>query len=102
MQTSNRLLDDLARVASGAASALSGVKQEIDALVRQRLDRLVAELDLVSRDEFEAMATVATNARAGQEELVVRVAELEARIAQLEQGMATQGSPSEDASESHP
>lgn len=78
MQTSNRLLDDLAKMASGAASTLVGVKQELDALIKQRIERLVANLDLVSRDEFEAVRAMAANARAEQQRLEERLARLEA------------------------
>ena len=81
MQTSNRFLDDLAKVASGAASTITGLKQELDVMFRQRLDRLVADFDLVRRDEFEAVKALAANARAEQESLKNRVAELESRIA---------------------
>ena len=78
MQTTSRLLDDLAKVANGAVSALVGVREEVDALVRQRVERLAADLDLVSREEFEAVKATAANARAEQEKLEKRVAELEA------------------------
>lgn len=80
MQTSNRLLDDLAKVASGAASTLAGVKDEINGLVRQQLERLLADLDLVSREEFEAVKATAATARTEQEKLEKRVVELEAKI----------------------
>ncbi len=80
MQTSNRILDDLARVANGAVSTLTGVKGEIDALVRQRIERLLVDADLVPRDEFEAVKAMAAEARAEQERLAKRVAELEAQI----------------------
>ncbi|MFZ1416370.1 MAG: accessory factor UbiK family protein [Defluviicoccus sp.] len=80
MQTSNRFLDDLAKMAGGAASALIGVKQELDAMVRQRLERAVASLDLVTRDEFEAVRALAANARTAQEGLEQRVSALEARL----------------------
>jgi BMFP domain-containing protein YqiC len=81
MQTGNRFFDDLAKVASGAASTVVGVKQEFDALVRQRVERLVADFDLVRRDEFEAVKATAANARAEQERLERRLGELEAKIA---------------------
>ena len=81
MQTSNRFFDDLAKVASGAASTVVGVKQELDAMVRQRIERLVADFDLVRRDEFEAVQAMAANARAEQERLERRLSELEAKIA---------------------
>lgn len=77
MQTSNRLFDDLARVANGAVSTLVGVKDEIEALVRQRVDKLLADHDLVPRDEFEAVKAMAAEARAEQERLAKRVAALE-------------------------
>src|SRR5512132_657387 len=81
MQTSNRFFDDLAKMASGAASTVVGVRQEIEALVRQRIERLVADFDLVRRDEFEAVKAMAANARAEQERLERRMAELEAKLA---------------------
>ena len=81
MQTSNRFFDDLAKMASGAASTVVGVRQEIEALVRQRIERLVADFDLVRRDEFEAVKAMAANARAEQERLERRLAELEAKLA---------------------
>lgn len=81
MQTSNRVLDDLAKVANGAVSTLVGIKAELDALVRQQLERLVDRLDLVPREEFDAVKAMAAKARAEQEKLERRVAELEARLA---------------------
>jgi BMFP domain-containing protein YqiC len=83
MQTSNRFFDDLAKVASGAASTIVGIRQEIETLVRQRVDRLVADFDLVRRDEFEAVKLVAATARAEQERLERRLAELEAKLTGL-------------------
>ena len=80
MQTNNRFFDDLARVASGAASTLAGVRQELDAMVRQRLERLISDMDLVTRDEFEAVKATAANARAEQETLARRVAQLEETV----------------------
>jgi BMFP domain-containing protein YqiC len=80
MQTSNRILDDLARVANGAVSTLTGVKGEIDAMVRQRIERLLVDADLVPRDEFEAVKAMAAEARAEQDRLAKRVAALEAQL----------------------
>ena len=81
MQTSNRLFDDLARVASGAFNTLSGLREEIETRVRERVERMAADLDLVTREEFEAVRTMAVNARAGQDELAAKVAALEAVLA---------------------
>ena len=83
MQTSNRLFDDLARVASGAFNTLSGLREEIETRVRERVERMASDLDLVTREEFDAVRTMATNARAGQEELQIKVAALEAELAGL-------------------
>lgn len=84
MQTSNRLLDDLAKVANGAASTLTGLKDEIDQQVRQRVERFLVDSDLVPREEFEAVRDIAVTARREQERLEGRVAELEGRLAALE------------------
>ncbi|HEY1260833.1 MAG TPA: accessory factor UbiK family protein [Stellaceae bacterium] len=81
MQSQNRFFDDLARVAAGAASAVSGVKGEVESRLRAQLERVLAGMDLVSRDEFEAVKAMAAKARAEQEDMARRVAELEARLA---------------------
>lgn len=77
MQTQNRLFDDLARVAGGALGALTGVRDEIEGIIRHRLERTLAEMDLVTRDEFEAVKAMAAEARAENEHLAARIAELE-------------------------
>jgi BMFP domain-containing protein YqiC len=79
MQSQNRFFDDIARVAGGAVDALSGVRDEIEARLRDRLERILAGMDLVSREEFEAVKAMAAKARAEQEELLRRIAVLEAR-----------------------
>jgi len=78
MQTSNRILDDLARVAGGALGTLNGVRAEIESLVRQRLERALANMDLVPREEFEAVKAMAAKAREENEALASRIAALEA------------------------
>jgi BMFP domain-containing protein YqiC len=80
MQTSNRLLDDLAKVANGAVSTLSGVKTEIETLIRQQIDKLLVSNDLVAREEFEVVKAMAAEARLQQENLEKRVEELEAAL----------------------
>ncbi len=77
MQTQNRLFDDLARVAGGALGALTGVRDEIEGIIRYRLERVLAEMDLVTREEFEAVRAMAAEARAENEVLAARLAELE-------------------------
>ncbi len=72
-----KIFDDLAGVAGGALSALSGLRDEVTALVRARVDETVRRLDLVKREEFEAMAELARRAREQSEALELRVAALE-------------------------
>ena len=81
MQTNNRILDDIAKVANGAVSTLVGVKSETEAALRRQLIRLLNEIDLVPRDEFEAMKEVAITARTEQEKQEKRILALEAAIA---------------------
>jgi BMFP domain-containing protein YqiC len=83
MQSQNRFFDDLARVAAGAMGTLSGVKGEVESRLREQLERVLAGMDLVSRDEFEAVKAMAAKARAEQEDLARRVAELESRAAAI-------------------
>ena len=84
MQSQNRFFDDVARVASGAVGAISGVRGEIEARLRDQLERVLAGMDLVSREEFEAVKAMAAKAREEQEVLQGRIAALEARLAALE------------------
>jgi BMFP domain-containing protein YqiC len=81
MQSDNRFLDDLARLATGAMGALSGARSEVDQLVRQRMERLLADMDLVRRDEFEAVREMAVRAREENTRLAERLAVLEATLA---------------------
>ncbi|MGZ6253706.1 MAG: accessory factor UbiK family protein [Candidatus Binataceae bacterium] len=80
MQSQNRIFDDLARVAGGALSALTSVKDEIEAMIRDRLERFMAEGNFVRREEFEVVRAMASEARAEQERLAQRVAALEAAL----------------------
>ena len=80
MQTSNRILDDLARVANGAVSTLAGVKGEIDTLIRQKIEKFIVDADLVPRDDFDAVKIMAAEARLEQVRLAERVAALEKQL----------------------
>jgi BMFP domain-containing protein YqiC len=81
MQTENRLLDDLARMANGALNTLSGLREEIESRVRERVERMLADMDMVTREEFEAVRAMAQKARSEQEEMAATLAELERRVA---------------------
>ena len=81
-----RLFDDLAGIAGGAFSALSGMRDEMEAVARARVDEVIRRLDLVRREELDAVSELAANARIGQEAADARVTALEARVAALELG----------------
>ena len=78
MQTRNRLLDDIARVANGAAGVATGMRDEAEALVQERVERVLTRLNLVTREEFEAVKAMAAKARSEQEKLEKRIRALEA------------------------
>jgi hypothetical protein len=83
-----RFFDDLAGVAGGAISALAGLRQEAEAIVRARIDETLRALDLVRRDEYDALAEMASRAREGQEAASLRVVALEERLAVIEARLA--------------
>jgi BMFP domain-containing protein YqiC len=72
MQTDNRFLDDLAKVASSALGSVSGVRHEVEVRIQQQMEKLLARMNLVPREEFDAIRAVAQAARE---------AALEARLA---------------------
>jgi len=76
----NRILDDLAKVAAGALGGVAGVRQEIEARLRQQFERILANMDVVSREEFEVVRAMAVKARMEQEALAARLAALEERL----------------------
>ena len=88
MQTENRFLDDFARVASGALGLAARIKDEVRIAVRQQLDNMLGRMELVSREEFEAVKDMAAKARAEQEALETRVKDLETRLQAGEPGAA--------------
>lgn len=76
-----RFFDDLAGVAGGAMSALAGLREEAESLVRARVDETIRKLDLVKREDLEAVQEMAANARAAQQAAEARLAALEAKVA---------------------
>ncbi len=89
MQINSRLLDDIARVANGALGVAAGVRGEVEALLRQKFERILTDMDLVSREEFEAVKAMAAKARAEQEALAKKVARLEAALKAVKGGRRT-------------
>lgn len=81
MSARRRVLDDIARVATGAAGVLQGAGREAEMLMRQRLERVVDQMDLVTRDEFEAVKAMAAAAREENERLAARLDALEGAAA---------------------
>jgi len=77
MQTDNPFLDGVARLFTDAAGAAKSLRDEIDTFVRQRLERLVADMDFVPREEFEAVKAMAAKAREENEALAARLSKLE-------------------------
>ncbi|SCA57038.1 conserved hypothetical protein [Candidatus Terasakiella magnetica] len=80
MQSKNRIFDDVAKVASGAVSTLTGVREEVDGMICQQIERVIAQMDMVSRDEFDAVKAMAAKARTEQDALIARIEELEAEL----------------------
>ncbi len=82
MQTQSSVFDDLARLMTGAMGMAQGMGDEARSFMRAQADRFVAEMDLVGRDEFEAVKQLAAEARAEADALKQRVAALEAALRQ--------------------
>ena len=80
MQTTSSVFDDLARLMTGAMGMAQGAGDEAKSFMRAQADRFVAEMDLVSRDEFEAVKQLASEARAEADALRERIAALEALL----------------------
>jgi len=80
MERENRFFEDLAKVASGALGTLSGMRDEVETRLREQVERILARMNLVRREEFDAVQAMAAKARAAQEALEARVAQLEARL----------------------
>jgi hypothetical protein len=79
-QTSNKLFDDFAKLLTNAAGAAQGVRREIDTVMRSQAERILNELDVVSREEFDAVRDMAAKAREENEALENRIAALEAKL----------------------
>ena len=78
VQTTNRFFDEMARLMNDAAGVASGVRREFDTLMRNQAERILRDLDVVKREEFEAVKEMAQLAREENEALKARIAALEA------------------------
>ncbi len=79
-QTSNRIFDDIARLMTDAAGMAQGVRREAEGVVKAQLERLIRDMDVVSREDFEAIREMAALAREENERLAKRLDALEARL----------------------
>ena len=80
MQTENPFLDGLAKLITEAAGMAQGARAEFETFVKHRLEKLIADMDFVPREEFEAVKEMAAKARAENERLEARIAALESKI----------------------
>ncbi len=76
-QTSSRFFDEMAKLMTDAAGATQGLRQEFETVMRAQADRVLADMDVVRRDEFEAVKAMAEKAREENERLAKRLAQLE-------------------------
>ena len=83
-QTSNRLLDEAAKLMTDAAGAAQGLRQEAETLMRAQAEKMLAGMDVVKREEFEAVKTMAEKARLENERLAALIADLQAKVVALE------------------
>jgi BMFP domain-containing protein YqiC len=82
-QSSNRVLDEFARLMTDAAGAAQGVRREMETLMRAQGERMLREMDVVSREEFEAVKAMARKAREENDALTSRLDALEAELRAL-------------------
>lgn len=79
-QTTNPFFNELAKIMTDAAGAAQGARQEVEGLFRSQADRVLSEMDVVRREEFEAVKAMAQKAREENEALTARIAALEAKL----------------------
>jgi BMFP domain-containing protein YqiC len=78
--TSSKFFDEVAKLMTNAAGAAQGVRNELDTLVKSQVERVLGDLDVVQREEFEAVRAMAQKAREENETLSARIAELESKL----------------------
>ena len=88
-QTTNRFFDEIGRLMNDAAGAAQGMKREFDSVWRSQAEKFLREMDLVKREEFEAVKDMARLAREENEALKARIAALEAKLGDSASGPAT-------------
>jgi BMFP domain-containing protein YqiC len=91
-QTNNRFFDEIGRLMNDAAGAAQGMKREVDSVIRNQAEKILNDLDMVKREEFEAVKDMARLAREENEALKARIAALEARLGGASGGQPGAGS----------
>jgi BMFP domain-containing protein YqiC len=85
-QTTNKFFDDFAKLMTDAAGAAEGVKRETETLIRSQAEKFLRDMNVVTREDFEAVREMAQKARQENETLAARIAALEAEVAKLKPG----------------
>ena len=80
MQTRNRFFDDLAKVANSAVGTVAGMKDEIEQMVRHRVEKFIDGMNLVTREEFDVVQAMIAKSREEQEQLRIKINKLETRL----------------------
>jgi BMFP domain-containing protein YqiC len=93
-QTTNRFFDEVGRLMNDAAGVATGVRREFDTMMRTQAERMLRDLDVVQREEFEAVKEMARLAREENETLKARIAALEAKLAGAGAATASEGGTS--------
>lgn len=91
VQTTNRFFDEMAKLMNDAAGVASGVRKEVETIFQAQAERILRNLDVVTREEFEAIKEMAAKARDENERLSTRIAELEKKMRAAPKGQGPQG-----------
>ena len=83
-QMNNRFFDELAKLMTDAAGAANGIRNEVETIFRSQGERLIREMDIVQREEFDAVKEMSRTAREENEQLKKRIGELELQLQELE------------------
>ena len=92
-QTTGRFFDEIGKLITDAAGAADGVRKEVETIVWAQAERILRDLDIVQREEFEAVKAMAQKAREENDRLKARIAELEAAILEMDSDLSDQGPP---------
>ncbi len=82
-QTTNRFFDEFSKLLTDAAGAAQGMRREVETLMKAQAERVLRSMDVVQREEFEAVKEMAAKARDENERLSARISELESELARL-------------------